>query len=131
MEILKRLKENPINSPAKFINRLFEARNVAHTEHLRVKGPGAFAAHTALNGFYDSLLDLADSFVESYQGKYGVIESISMRSTEYDSIIKYLEDFGKYIESSRDIFKDEWLKNQVDEFASLVYSTLYKLKNLK
>lgn len=130
MEIVKMLKEKPLNSPVKFMSKLFEARNVAHIEHLKVKGPGAYAAHTALGGFYDGLLDLADGFVESYQGKYG-IQEINMKSAEYESIISYLEDFGKYVEASRDVFKDEWLKNQVDEFAALTYSTLYKLKNLK
>lgn len=130
MEIIKKLKENPMNSPLKFMNRLFEARNVAHTEHLKVKGSGAYAAHVALGSFYDSLLDFADGFVESYQGKYG-IQDISMKSAMYDNVISYLEDFARYTESSRDIFKDEWLKNQVDEITSLTYTTLYKLKNLK
>jgi hypothetical protein len=131
MSTLKeKLMNNPMNSPSKFIGRLFEARDVAHIEHLKVKGPGAYAAHTALGGFYDSLLDLADGFVESYQGKYGIV-SFEVKSVKPLDFMEYIEELAKYIESSRDVFKDEYLKNQIDEMASLCYSTIYKLKFLK
>ena len=39
-----------------------------HKLHLKVKGDGSFAAHTALNAFYDGLHDHADTLVEGYQG---------------------------------------------------------------
>jgi len=119
-----------MNSPSKFIGRLFEARDVAHIEHLRVKGAGAYAAHKALNKFYDSLLDLADGFVESYQGKYGIV-NIEIKSVKPLEFMEYIEEFAKYVESSRDVFKEDYLKNQIDELASLTYSTIYKLKFLK
>ena len=70
MGLTERLKENPMNSPLRFIGRLFELRDAAHIEHLKTR---SFAAHSALNGFYDEILDLADGFVESYQGKYGIV----------------------------------------------------------
>jgi DNA-binding ferritin-like protein len=119
-----------MNSPSKFIGRLFEARDVAHLEHLRVKGPGSFAAHTALNGFYDSLLDLTDGFVESYQGKYGIV-NIEIKSVKPLDFMEYIQELAKYMESSRDVFKEDYLKNQIDELTSLTYSTIYKLKFLK
>ena len=127
MELSKRLRENPMNSPLKFIGRLFELRDAAHVEHLKTR---SFSAHSALNGFYDELLDLADGFVESYQGKYGIIK-IDIKPTQPDNFLNFLEDFAKYVESSRDVFKDEFLRNQVDEIASLAYSTIYKLTYLK
>jgi hypothetical protein len=127
MELSKRLRENPMNSPLKFIGRLFELRDAAHVEHLKTR---SFAAHSALNGFYDELLELADGFVESYQGKHGIV-NIDIKYTKPDSFLTYLEEFAKYVESSRDVFKDEFLKNQVDEIASLAYSTIYKLTYLK
>ena len=127
MELTKRLRDNPMNSPLKFIGRLFELRDAAHVEHLKTR---SFSAHSALNGFYDELLDLADGFVESYQGKYGII-SIDIKSTKPDNFLSFLEEFAKYVESSRDVFKDEFLRNQVDEIASLAYSTIYKLTYLK
>ena len=130
MSLKEKLMNNPMNSPSKFIGRLFEARDVAHVEHLRVKGAGAFASHKALNEFYDSLLDLADGFVESYQGKYGIV-NIEIKSVKPLEFMEYIEEFAKYVESSRDVFKEDYLKNQIDELASLTYSTIYKLKFLK
>lgn len=127
MELIRRLKENPMNSPLKFIGRLFELRDAAHVEHLKTR---SFAAHSALNGFYDEILDLADGFVESYQGKYGIIK-IDIKPSSPDNFLTFLEDFAKYVESSREVFKDEWLRNQVDEISSLAYSTIYKLTYLK
>jgi hypothetical protein len=127
MELSKRLRENPMNSPLKFIGRLFELRDAAHVEHLKTK---SFAAHSALNGFYDELLELADGFVESYQGKYGIV-TIDIKPSRPDNFLSFLEEFAKYVESSREVFKDEYLRNQVDEIASLAYSTIYKLTYLK
>lgn len=127
MGLTERLKENPMNSPLRFIGRLFELRDAAHVEHLKTK---SFAAHSALNTFYDELLDLADGFVESYQGKYGIV-NIEIKSTKPENFLSFLEEFAKYVESSREVFKDEFLKNQVDEIASLAFSTIYKLTYLK
>jgi glycerophosphoryl diester phosphodiesterase len=116
-----------MNSPLRFIGRLFELRDAAHVEHLKTR---SFAAHNALNTFYDELLDLTDGFVESYQGKHGIV-NIDIKYTKPDNFLTFLEEFAKYVESSRDVFKDEFLKNQVDEIASLAYSTIYKLTYLK
>ena len=127
MELTKRLRDNPMNSPLRFIGRLFELRDAAHVEHLKTR---SFAAHSALNTFYDDLLGLADGFVESYQGKHGIV-NIDIKYTKPDNFLTFLEEFAKYVESSRDVFKDEFLKNQVDEIASLAYSTIYKLTYLK
>jgi len=127
MGLTERLKENPMNSPLRFIGRLFELRDAAHIEHLKTR---SFAAHSALNTFYDELLELADGFVESYQGKYGIV-NIDIKLSKPDNFLAFLQEFANYVESSRDVFKDEWLKNQVDEIASLTYSTIYKLTYLK
>ena len=127
MELSKRLKENPMNSPLKFIGRLFELRDAAHVEHLKTR---SFAAHSALNTFYDKLLKLTDRFVESYQGKHGIVD-INIKPAYPTNFLAFLEEFARYVENSRDVFKDEFLKNQVDEIASLAYSTIYKLTYLK
>ncbi len=41
MGLTERLKENPMNSPLRFIGRLFELRDAAHIEHLKTR---SFAA---------------------------------------------------------------------------------------
>ena len=57
-----------------FISTLMSARTQAHIFHLQTP---SFAAHTALNGFYDEIVGTIDGLVESYQGKYGIIEGYS------------------------------------------------------
>ena len=49
----------------------FHARTVAHLLHLTTR---SYAAHKALNEFYDEIIDLVDSFAEAYQGEYGLID---------------------------------------------------------
>ena len=126
-DLASKLKEQPINSTKKFVGRLFELRDVTHKEHLKVK---SYAQHVALGELYDGILSLADGFVESYQGKYGIID-ISIGSINVIDYMEYVEEFAKYVEGSREIFKEDWLKNQIDEMAALIYSTIYKLKFLK
>jgi len=48
---------------------LMHSRTQAHIFHLGVSGPGAYAAHKALQDYYEGIVDLIDGLVESYQGK--------------------------------------------------------------
>jgi hypothetical protein len=111
---------------------ILHSRTQTHTLHLQTK---SFAEHKALNDYYDSIGDLFDGLIESYQGKYGIIESyksydiVSYKSTE--STVKYLQDLCKKIESLRDCCKDSYIQNQIDTVCELINSTLYKLRFLK
>ncbi len=111
---------------------MLHSRTQAHTLHLQTK---SYPEHMALNGYYDGIGDLIDGLVESYQGKYGIIESyksydlVSYKSTE--NTIKYLQDLCKKIEGLRDCCKDSYIQNQIDTICELINSTLYKLKFLK
>ena len=42
---------------SQFMSTLMSARTQAHVFHLGTKGPGSFAAHKALNEFYDDSVD--------------------------------------------------------------------------
>lgn len=118
-------------SCAEFIGCLFLARDVAHSVHLNTR---SFAKHSALNGFYDGVIDLADKFAEAYQGRHGLIGPISLHSARKTSnIIEFLEDSLKEIENER--YKvcektDSALQNIIDEIVGLYLSTLYKLRFL-
>lgn len=117
------------NNVKNLIQKLFEARQVAHNVHLQTK---SYSQHVALNEFYDSVLDHTDEFVESYQGQYGIVtgyEKIEVSAIQ--DIETYLEDCAKIFMLGRDSLKDSHLKNIMDEIVSLTYKTLYKLKNLK
>lgn len=117
-----------------FIALLFLARDLAHREHLRVRGPGSYARHMALGEFYAGVIGLADTLAESYQGRFGIIEEIPLLENEYQgSIIEILEQQLQWLEANR--YKavpkeDSAIQNVIDEVVNQYLSTLYKLKNL-
>ncbi|CAB4155007.1 hypothetical protein UFOVP653_57 [uncultured Caudovirales phage] len=113
---------------------LFLARDLAHREHLKVKGPGSYAAHNALAAFYDGIVDLADSLAETYQGRFLVLLNIPLAGhDEGMSIADTLAAQREWIRKARyeAIPREETpLQNIVDEIEALYMSTLYKLKFL-
>ena len=115
----------------KFMGKLFLARDVAHSIHLSTR---SFAKHSALNTFYDGIIDLADAFAEAYQGKYGLIGPIvRMTTPKSDNIVKFLESQVDDLTATRYEVVDKEctpLQNIIDEILALYYSTLYKLKFL-
>ena len=116
---------------ADFVGTLFLARDVAHSVHLNTR---SFAKHSALNSFYDDIVDLADKFAEAYQGRHGLIGPISLMSAKKTTnIIEFLEDSLGDIEKMRyEVVEktDTALQNIIDEIVGLYLSTLYKLKFL-
>jgi hypothetical protein len=110
------------------VQKMFEARQVAHNLHLKSK---SFAEHKALNGFYDGLLEHIDDFVETYQGQYGLLGDSEFAVEGVDDATGYLEDCAKLFAVGRDSLKDSHLKNIMDEVIALTYKTIYKLKFLK
>ena len=114
-----------------FVGTLFLARDVAHSVHLNTR---SFAKHSALNEFYDGIVDLADKFAEAYQGRHGLIGPISLMSAKKTTnIVEFLEDSLADIEKMRFEVCDKTdtpLQNIIDEIVGLYLSTLYKLKFL-
>jgi DNA-binding ferritin-like protein len=116
---------------ADFVGELFLARDVAHSVHLNTR---SFSKHSALNTFYDEVIDLADKFAEAYQGRHGLIGPISLMSAKKTTnIIEFLEQSLKDIEDMRyEVVSktDTAIQNIIDEIVGLYLSTLYKLKFL-
>jgi DNA-binding ferritin-like protein len=116
---------------ADFVGTLFLARDVAHSVHLNTR---SFAKHSALNSFYDEIVELADKFAEAYQGRHGLIGPISLMSAKKTTnIVEFLEDSLGDIEKMRyEVCEksDTALQNIIDEIVGLYLSTLYKLKFL-
>lgn len=121
---------------AEFILCLFNARTQAHIFHLQVKKTmGSGWAHSALNGFYDGIIGLADRYAESYQGKYDVIDDYDCEFkptnfTDIECVIEWLEKLAFKVEKHREEVKDGFLQQICDDIIELMYSTLYKLKYL-
>ena len=116
---------------ADFVGLLFLGRDVAHSAHLNTR---SYAKHMALQGFYEGIVDLADSFAEAYQGKYGLIGGITLQSAKKTAnIVEFLQDQLDEIEANRYKVVDKdctALQNIIDEIVGLYLSTLYKLRFL-
>ena len=116
---------------AKFLSTLMSSRTQAHIFHLQTP---SFAAHKALNEYYDDVIDLIDSYAEMAQGRYGIIKGYTVASQifEDDSVLKYFMGLQKFVDTIRESLpQDGELNNTVDEISGLISSTLYKLKFLK
>jgi hypothetical protein len=116
-----------------YVGTLFQSRNQAHIYHLQTP---SYAKHMALNDYYEDVVDLIDSLVEGYQGKYEILKGYKMVGTlkdleSDDDIVKYFEQIAKYCELKREkLPQDGFLTNVYDDIDSLIRSTLYKLKRL-
>lgn len=120
----------------KLISTLIASRDQAHIFHWQTTGPGSFAAHMALNAYYDAIPGLVDSLVETYQGKYGILTGYdpAERFDDYtkDSVIKYFKALALFIERAYNKIPkaDTNIINQIDAIKDLIYTTIYKLENL-
>lgn len=113
------------------VSLLFSSRTQAHIFHLQTM---SFAEHKALNKYYEGIIGLVDQLVESYQGKYGIINHYTnVKLTDYTNkqqVIQYFEGLMKSIETLRSENLDSYLQNIIDTIIELISSTLYKLKYL-
>ena len=122
------------NNPlvGQFVSTLFASRTQAHIFHLQTP---SFAAHMALQGYYDGIVPLVDTIVESYQGKYGIVKGYkSYPLVEYKGVetsINFLKKTCDKVTELRDCCDDTWFQNEVDNVCTLINSILYKLKFLK
>ena len=120
---------------AELIMRLFHARTNAHVLHLGVSGQGSFAAHKALNEFYDGIVDIADSLAEGYQGEHDLIDFSGKCAYRHNgNALKMVSELKEWIEANRYEAveaEDTFLHNVIDEAVQLCSTTIYKLKFLR
>lgn len=116
----------------KYIELLFSSRLQSHVYHLQTK---SYAKHIALNEYYEEIVCLIDSLVETYQGKYDIIDfdfTTKINGLQSDEdIISYFERLLKYTQTERkNLPQDDMLTAKYDDIDELVSTTLYKLKHL-
>lgn len=111
------------------VSKLLHSVTITHIYHLQTK---SYAQHVALGAFYDEVEDLTDSLIEAYQGKYGIIQDYDMNAGDMPSIaLEYMIGLSECVKRERVGFpQDSELQNIIDEIASLIDSTLYKLRFL-
>lgn len=116
---------------------LMHSRTQAHVFHLGVNGPGAYSAHKALQKYYENIIDLLDGLVESYQGKYGLIQFKPVinldNNCDVSNIVKYFDKLIQIVCALRQApnLADSFIQNEIDNVVNLLYSTKYKLVNLQ
>ena len=118
------------------LSMLMHSRTQAHVFHLRVS-PNGLAPHLALQTYYEDIIELIDGIVEGYQGMTGLIEFNAVKGidndADVDNIISYFEDLVKFVHTERmkpELKGISFIQNEIDNVEKLIYSTLYKLKNL-
>jgi hypothetical protein len=113
-----------------FTLMLFNVRTVAHILHLNTR---SYAAHTALDGFYSGIVDLADRFAEASIGHFKTItwpESMTEGLMLAADPVQYLTRVKEAVEKANSLVQEEDLRNILAEILELTSSTLYKLENL-
>jgi len=112
--------------PEVVIGQLFQSRDMMHIAHLQTT---SYAEHKALNGYYDELLDLVDSLVESYFGCIGKRLAIKIPASDYVNPGVHLKQFKEYMMRHRNAFGMDrtHIQNIIDEIIALITKTEYLL----
>lgn len=114
-----------------FLGMLFLARDVTHSVHLNTR---SYSKHKALQKFYENIIELADSFAEAYQGRNGLMGSITLSSAKKTAnVVEFLEGQLKEIEANRYKIcdkEDSTMQQLIDNIIELYLTTLYKLRFL-
>jgi len=109
-------------TPNKLIGALFHSRDTMHLTHLQTT---SFAEHKALNEYYDGILELTDTFTETYFGRFKRIDIVIPESKMMSSV-EHLKEMQKMIDGERENYSSE-LQNIMDEMLGLINKTLYLL----
>jgi hypothetical protein len=113
----------------KFIALLLLSRDTAHRQHWNTE---SYAVHKTLNEFYDNILDITDSLIEKYQGRYGRVEvpTLEEKDTYSKDPITVLKKHLDWLEKARYEAvpkQDTALQNIIDEIVGQYLETLYLL----
>lgn len=113
---------------AEIVGIAFMSRTYTHMAHLKT---ASFAEHKALNDFYDSVVDLADTLAESAQGLYGKLDIpfVNMQGT-INKPVDALENQLASIKRLCKVCDEDYLENIIQEIEALYRSTIYKLREL-
>lgn len=129
MALLQNTEYSKSKDCADFVLMLLHAVTNTHILHWQTR---SYANHMALGGFYEALQGLVDDFVEAYQGKYGIIDNFMVDyepPKEPVAELTYLKD--EVASRRKKMPQDSELQNLIDEIASEIDQTLYKLRFLK
>jgi hypothetical protein len=113
------------------VMRCFSLRTMAHVAHLKTT---SYAQHMALSSLYEGIIDLVDSFAETFQGDNGIIEVYPSIPAKSGEILAAINELETWIVDKRDTIcgpDASHLQNIVDEIVALLSSSRYKLRFLR
>jgi hypothetical protein len=109
---------------------LLKARTDAHLTHLRQKDK-TLATHNAMSIFYEGVLDLVDTYIET---SMGIDDSFVLEEVEESEVITnplaYFKELYNTISVERASIKESFIQNQIDTMQELIAHTLYRIKNI-
>lgn len=119
-----------MSAAAEFVARAFAARTAAHLAHLKSR---SYAAHMALEGFYEDIIDVADRFCEVYQGLFDLIPEYPEVPVPAQDPLMFLADFTDWVRDNRAACAqgETSLQNILDEAIAVTARAIYKLRFLK
>ena len=109
------------------LNRLLETRDQIHYWHLQTS---SYSEHKALQSFYEQWIDLADQYIESYQGvgeKANGIINIQLMPYTPNCASEYLKKCLIYVNVDARTISDTNLSAILDEMGILIRQTLFLL----
>ncbi|MDR1502680.1 MAG: DUF5856 family protein, partial [Prevotella sp.] len=96
-----------------------------------VSGKGSYSQHIALDQAIGDLLDVTDRLVETSYALLGDLNILIPETKKPSDIIKHSEDFFKYSESKRPLFKESFTQAIIDDYQEAIQQLLYRLKRLQ
>jgi len=114
-----------LSNMSKSLTTLFGSRDQMHYFHLQTE---SYAEHKALNGYYDSILDLTDELLEVYQGELGRIKGkieITLEDYSEGAVMKHLDETLECIRDCRSNTESNGIINIYDDIESLILKTKY------
>lgn len=118
----------------KFVGNLLHSATITHFMHLQVTGEGSQAKHLALAAYYEEIVELVDTVAEAVQGCYGelITDYPTTFTTPDTEPLEYMLMLKDYVAEGRKTMPQESnIQNEIDNIASLIDSTLYKLTFLR
>jgi DNA-binding ferritin-like protein len=116
------------------VSELMNAATSFHKLHLKVTGPGSFAAHKALNELYDALPGHADDLAEGYQGATEKLLTYSETSprilNSVEDSLSYIRELTHMVTGLQGMMPYSEIVNDLDTIKSTLNSAKYKLKFL-
>jgi DNA-binding ferritin-like protein len=115
-------------TPTEVVKMFFNTRDQIHYYHLQTD---SYAEHKALNDFYETILDIADKFLEAYQGIHGRAQgdvSFQLKNYSKEAVTADIHNFANNVRALQNQVKANTdLVNLLDEMLNSCNKTLYLL----